>query len=169
MESSARSPLACSAATEQELFGDLFKGLRTSGRLQSIATCPPLSETIDRSAGVLMEISSDLALLRVLVLLAEADGAIAPEEQTMLQRICEEHLPSSNSNAWRDVASSSTDLRPLRPIYPSVNVRQPSSSLTWLFQSAETNGVSQSTLQSFTPSTPWSITSTSRKIKKSVL
>ena len=50
-----------------------------------------------------MDISSDEALLRVLVLMAKADGVIAPEEQTMLQRICEEHLEGSHSHALRDV------------------------------------------------------------------
>ena len=39
-----------------------------------------------------MDISSEPALLRVLVLMAKTDGVITPEEQTMLQSICEEHL-----------------------------------------------------------------------------
>lgn len=82
-----------------------------------------------------MEISSDLALLRVLVLLAEADGAIAPEEQTMLQRICEEHLPSTNSNAWRDVASSATDLKAAATAIP-ISERQATLELAYLVISA---------------------------------
>ena len=168
MESSARSLLACSVATDPELFGDLSKGLRTAMRLQSIATCPPLSETIDRGAVGLMDIGLNAALLRVLVLMAKADAVIAPEEQTMLQRICEEHLEGSHSHVWHDLASSAIDSRPLRLPYPSMNASQPSSALICSFQPAGTSRVSLSTLLSFTPSTPWSITSTSRKIKKSV-
>ena len=116
-----------------------------------------------------MDISSDEALLRVLVLMAKADGVIAPEEQTMLQRICEEHFEGSHSHAWRDVASSAIDLKTAATAIP-ISERQSTLELAiYSFQPAWTNRVSRSTLLSFTPSTPWSITSTSRKIKKSVL
>ena len=168
MESSARSLLACSVATDPELFGDLSTGLRTPMRLQSIATCPPLSETIDRGAVGLMDIGLNAALLRVLVLMAKADGVIAPEEQTILQRICEVHLEGSHSHAWRDVASSAIDLKTATTAIPISERQSTLERLICSFQPAGTSRVSLSTLLSFTPSTPWSIISTSRKIKKSV-
>ena len=135
MESSARSLLACSVATDQELLGDLSKGLQAPIRLQSIATCPPLSETIDRVAVVLMDIGSNAALLRVLVLMAKADGVIAPEEQTMLQRICEEHLEGSLSHAWHDVASTAIDLKTAATAIP-ISERQSTLELAYLLISA---------------------------------
>ena len=135
MESSARSLLACSVATDPELFGDLSKGLRTAMRLQSIATCPPLSETIDRGAVGLMDIGLNAALLRVLVLMAKADAVIAPEEQTMLQRICEEHLEGSHSHVWHDVASSAIDLKTAATAIP-ISERQSTLERAYLLISA---------------------------------
>lgn len=104
-------------------------------RLQSIATCPPLSETIDRGAVGLMDIGLNAALLRVLVLMAKADGVIAPEEQTMLQRICEEHLEGSHSHVWHDVASSAIDLKTAATAIP-ISERQSTLELAYLLISA---------------------------------
>ena len=82
-----------------------------------------------------MDISSDEALLKILVLMAKADGVIAPEEQTMLQRICEEHLEGSHSHAWRDVASSAIDLKTAATAIP-ISERQSTLELAYLLISA---------------------------------
>ena len=39
-----------------------------------------------------MEATTDAANLRVLILMAEADGSIAPQEQKMLESIWKEHV-----------------------------------------------------------------------------
>ena len=82
-----------------------------------------------------MDISSDAALLRVLVLMAKADGVIAPEEQTMLQRICEEHLEGSHSHVWHDVASSAIDLKTATTALP-ISERQSTFERAYLLISA---------------------------------
>ena len=50
-------------------------------------------------------------MLRVLVLMAEADGSVDPEEQQMLQRICDEHFQGHGSTCWRDAMTSGLDLK----------------------------------------------------------
>ena len=50
-------------------------------------------------------------MLRVLALMAEADGTIDPEEQQMLQRICDEHFQGNGSTGWRDAMTSALDLK----------------------------------------------------------
>ena len=67
--------------------------------------------------------------------MAKADGVIAPEEQTMLQRICEEHLEGSHSHAWRDVASSAIDLKTAATAIP-ISERQSTLELAYLLISA---------------------------------
>ena len=58
-----------------------------------------------------MSITTDVAMLRVLALIANADGSVAPEEQQMLQRICGEDLQLERSDAWRDALTSAMDLK----------------------------------------------------------
>ena len=82
-----------------------------------------------------MDIGSNAALLRVLVLMAKADGVIAPEEQTMLQSICEEHLEGSLSHALHDVASSAIDLKTAATAIP-ISERQSNLELAYLLISA---------------------------------
>lgn len=58
-----------------------------------------------------MEATTEAAMLRVLVLMAEADGFIASEEQNMLQDICNQHFRGSSSDGWRVALSSEMDLK----------------------------------------------------------
>ena len=82
-----------------------------------------------------MDIGSNASLLKVLVLMAKADGVIAPEEQTMLQRICEEHLEGSHSHVWHDVASSAIDLKTATTALP-ISERQSTFERAYLLISA---------------------------------
>ena len=50
-------------------------------------------------------------MLRVLVLMAEADGSVDPEEQRMLQSICDDHVQGNGSTEWRDAMTSALDLK----------------------------------------------------------
>ena len=50
-------------------------------------------------------------MLRVLVLMAEADGSVDPEEQQMLQCICDDHVQGHGSTEWRDAMTSPLDLK----------------------------------------------------------
>ena len=50
-------------------------------------------------------------MLRVLVLMAEADGSVDPEEQQMLQSICDDHVQGHGSTEWRDAMTSPLDLK----------------------------------------------------------
>ena len=49
--------------------------------------------------------------MRVLVLMAEADGEIALQEQQMLRNICIEHFPGTGSASWYDALTSQMDLK----------------------------------------------------------
>ena len=70
-----------------------------------------LETIIHRHAVRRMSITTDVAMLRVLALIANADGSVAPEEQQMLQRICGEDLQLERSDAWRDALTSAMDLK----------------------------------------------------------
>ena len=59
----------------------------------------------------LIEPTTPDAILRVLALMAEADGSVDPEEQQMLQRICDEHFQGNGSTGWRDAMTSALDLK----------------------------------------------------------
>ena len=67
--------------------------------------------------------------------MAKADAVIAPEEQTMLQRICEEHLEGSLSHAWHDVASTTIDLKTAATAI-TISERQSTLELAYLLISA---------------------------------
>ena len=50
-------------------------------------------------------------MLRVLVLMAGADGSVDPEEQQMLERICDDHVKAHSPTGWRDAMTSAWDLK----------------------------------------------------------
>ena len=50
-------------------------------------------------------------MLRALALMAEADGSVDPEEQQMLQRICDVHFQGYGLNGWQDATTSALDLK----------------------------------------------------------
>ena len=50
-------------------------------------------------------------MLRVLVLMAGADGSVDPEEQQMLERICDDHVKAHGPTGWRDAMTSAWDLK----------------------------------------------------------
>ena len=58
-----------------------------------------------------MEPTTDAAILRVLVLMAEADGNIASKELQRLQTICDEYFDGNGSVSWHNALSSVVDLR----------------------------------------------------------
>ena len=50
-------------------------------------------------------------MLRVLVLMAGADGSVDPEEQQLLERICDDHVKAHSPTGWRDAMTSAWDLK----------------------------------------------------------
>ena len=58
-----------------------------------------------------MESTTEAVMLRVLVLMAEADGEIALQEQQMLQNICNEHFSASGLDSWHEALTSQMDLK----------------------------------------------------------
>ena len=50
-------------------------------------------------------------MLRVLVLMAGADGSVDLEEQQMLERICDDHVKAHSPTGWRDAMTSAWDLK----------------------------------------------------------
>ena len=59
----------------------------------------------------LTEPTTSTAMLRVLALMAEADGSVDPEEQQMMQRICDVHFQGYGSTDWQDATTSALDLK----------------------------------------------------------
>ena len=58
-----------------------------------------------------MEPTTDAAMLRVLVLMAEADGNIASKELQRLQTVCNDYFDGNGSVSWHNALSSVVDLK----------------------------------------------------------
>ena len=50
-------------------------------------------------------------MLRVLALMAGADGNVDPEEQQLLERICDDHVKAHSPTGWRGAMTSAWDLK----------------------------------------------------------
>ena len=58
-----------------------------------------------------MDLKEQSALLRILALMASADGSVGSQEQQMVQRHFDEHLMGSFPDAWEEALTDSMDLK----------------------------------------------------------
>lgn len=68
-------------------------------------------ETITDGGHGQMGTKEEAAILRVLALMAVADGVVASQEQHMAQRLCDEHFGVSCPAAWQEALRSPMDLK----------------------------------------------------------
>jgi len=58
-----------------------------------------------------MDLKGQSALLRILALMASADGSVGSQEQQMVQRHFDEHFLGSFPDAWEEALTDSMDLK----------------------------------------------------------
>ena len=58
-----------------------------------------------------MDLKEQSALLRILALMASADGSVGSQEQQMVHRHFDEHLMGSFPDAWEEALTDSMDLK----------------------------------------------------------
>ena len=58
-----------------------------------------------------MDLKEQSALLRILALMASADGSVGSQEQQMVHRHFDEHLIGSFPDAWEEALTDSMDLK----------------------------------------------------------
>ena len=74
-------------------------------------------------------------MLRVLALMAEADGVVASQEQQMARQLCDEHFGVSCPAAWQEALKSAMDLKTAASAIPE-NIRPLTLKLSYMVISA---------------------------------
>ena len=82
-----------------------------------------------------MNLQEQSALLRILALMAMADGSVEPQEQEMMQCLFDKHFLGSFPTAWRNALADSMDLRTAALAIP-VEMRPVTIKLSYLVNAA---------------------------------
>lgn len=84
---------------------------------------------------VCVELAVDIplsgAVLRILKLMALADGVVAPEEEAMLEKICNQYLGKMDVSAWDQVFQDPSDLKQVALKWQSAIGRSQDNALMW--------------------------------------